>query len=158
MLTQYQTPFSRLFRNFIPHSYQKASRRGARFAHRMSTGHQIIPDSSSLIIGLAQGRSVRSPNVHWTFAPFGVRELIPHPSLLSIGLARGARFAHRMSTGHSPQGVCELTQIQPSISQPIALQLVPYGDNVKTIMKQERPQDQLIAGLSSGTQLPGSNH
>ena len=24
---------------------------------------------------LAQGRSVRSPNVHWTFAPFGVREL-----------------------------------------------------------------------------------
>ncbi len=32
-----------------PHYYQQASRGGARFAHRMSTGHQINPHSSALI-------------------------------------------------------------------------------------------------------------
>ncbi len=42
--------------------------RVARFAHRMST---FCGCAIGHFESLAQGRSVRSPNVHWTFAPTG---------------------------------------------------------------------------------------
>ncbi len=52
------------------------------------TREPVRKNHSEHFVSLAQGRSVRSPNVHWTFAPCGVRELIPSnpqnlkPSLL----------------------------------------------------------------------------
>ncbi len=74
LVPNFSMPDSRLFRNFKPdHSSALIPIKRFQIIPKFQTRSLLIPHPSSLVIGLAQGRSVRSPNVsillmcYWAF-------------------------------------------------------------------------------------------
>jgi hypothetical protein len=125
-----------------------ASRRGWNNLEsvNLESGPRREHHSSSLIPhSYPKWLSVRSPNVHWTFASFGVRELTLKTSkpqtLLPIN--RGARFAHRMSTGHSPPSgyVSSSSSLAPDSRFQIPRLFRNYDTRLSTLPSNSNPSN-----------------